>query len=90
MNEKATPKAHGITCSERTLTVLSGIVSIEGFTEESIIMKTADTGLSISGHGLHVDKFDAETGDLICSGRVDAIVYFELKGRKDGRRRKVF
>ena len=72
-------KTHGISCSERTATVLTGIEAIEGFDEENIVMKTADMGLSIRGHGLHIDKFDADTGDMICSGTVDAIIYFETK-----------
>lgn len=72
-------KSHGISCSERTATFLTGIESIEGFDEESIIVKTSDTGLSIRGHGLHIDKFDAETGDMNCSGTVEAIIYFDIK-----------
>ncbi len=80
-------KSHGISVSERTATVLTGIVSIEGFDETNIVMKTQTDGLSIQGHGLHVDKFDSDTGDMICSGTVDAIVYYDIKRRGDKKRR---
>lgn len=84
----ALKKSHGISVSERTATVLTGIVSIEGFDESNIIMKTEKDGLSLQGHGLHVDKFDAETGDMICSGTVEAIVYYDIKKRTDKKRSK--
>ncbi len=82
-------KSHGISISERTATVLTGIVSIEGFDESNIIMKTETDGLSLQGHGLHVDKFDSETGDMICSGTVDAIVYYDIKRKSDKKRRGI-
>ncbi len=78
--------SHGVSVSERTAVVLTGIESIEGFDEENIIMKTKTDGLSIQGHGLHVDKFDSDTGDMICSGTVDAIVYYALKKSPEKKR----
>ncbi len=67
--------------------ILTGIESIEGFDEENIVMKTVSDGLSIQGHGLHVDKFDADTKEMICSGILDAIVYYDLKKRTDKKHR---
>lgn len=84
----ALKKSHGISVSEREAIVLTGIVSIEGFDESNIIMKTEKDGLSLQGHGLHVDKFDAETGDMICSGTVDAIVYYDVKKHTEKKRSK--
>lgn len=82
-------KNHGISCSERCALVLTGIESIEGFDEENIVMKTVSDGLSIQGHGLHVDKFDADTGEMICSGTVDAIVYYDIKKKSEKKRRGI-
>lgn len=79
--------SHTVSISERTAILLTGIESIEGFDEENIVMKTSSDGLSIQGHGLHVDKFDADTGELICSGTLDAIVYYDLKKRSDKKHR---
>ncbi len=79
-------KSHGVSVSERSALVLTGIESIEGFDEENIIMKTHSDGLSIQGHGLHVDKFDSETGEMICSGTVDAIVYYDVKKTSEKKR----
>lgn len=77
-------KAHAISLCERRALVLTGIRSIEGFDEENIIMKTADDdGLSVQGKELHVDKFDADTGDMAVSGVVEAIVYYDVKKRRD-------
>lgn len=84
----ALKKSHGISVCERTATVLTGIVSIKGFDETNIIMKTEKDGLSLQGRGLHVDKFDSETGDMVCSGTVDAIVYYDVKKRSDKKRSK--
>ena len=85
MEEK---KSHGFSVIERKSVVMTGIVSIDGFDEENIIMKTDDDGISLQGHGLHVDKFDADTGELYCSGTVDAIVYYDAKRRMGRHRRR--
>ena len=78
-------KSHGISICERRATVLTGILSIEGFDEENILMKTAEEeGLSIQGHGLHVDKFDSDTGDMTVSGLIDAVVYYDMKRKRTG------
>ena len=70
---------------ERRAMILTGILSIEGFDEENIIMKTAeDDGLSIQGHELHVDKFDSDTGDMTVSGTIDAVVYYDIKRKRSG------
>ncbi len=76
-------KTHGISICERGAVVLTGILSIDGFDEENIIMRTAEEdGLSIQGHELHVDKFDSETGDMTVSGKIDAVVYYDIKRRR--------
>ena len=36
-------KTHGISCSERTATVLTGIEAIEGFDEENIAKKIKES-----------------------------------------------
>ncbi len=78
-------KTHGFSVCERRAAVLTGILSIEGFDEENIIMKTTDEdGISIQGHGLHVDKFDSETGDMTVSGMLDAVVYYDVKHKRSG------
>lgn len=80
-------RTHAISLCERGALVLTGIQSIDGFDEENIIMRTSDDdGLSVQGRALHVDKFDAETGDMTVSGSVDAIVYYDVKKRRDRKR----
>ena len=77
-------RTHAISLCERSALVLTGIQSIEGFDEENIITRTSDDdGLSIQGKSLHVDKFDAETGDMAVSGSIDAILYYDVKKRRD-------
>ena len=78
-------KTHGISICDRHAMVLSGILSIEGFDEENILMKTVEEqGLSVQGHELHVDKFDSDTGDMTVSGMVDAVVYYDIKRKRTG------
>ena len=43
-----------------------------------------EDGISIQGHGLHVDKFDSETGDMTVSGMLDAVVYYDVKHKRSG------
>ncbi|NLM56507.1 MAG: sporulation protein YabP [Clostridiales bacterium] len=72
-------KEHSISLRDRSKASLSGILSIDGFDENNIIMRTCNGGLTIQGSGLHIDRFDSETGDMTISGTVDAIAYFEVK-----------
>ena len=76
-------KKHGIIISGRKSATLTGIESIDGFDDQSIVMKTVADVLSIQGSELHVDKFDASTGDMTVSGNIDAVVYYDVKKKPD-------
>ncbi len=54
---------------------LSGIKNVISFDEETIELDCVLGTLVIKGIGLHIQSFEAETGDLSGEGRVNAVVY---------------
>ena len=54
---------------------LSGIKNVISFDEETIVLESVLGRLVIKGMGLHIQSFEADTGDLLGEGKVNAVVY---------------
>ena len=60
----------------------SGVFEVTGFDETQIEAETAAGLLLIRGEKLHIDSFDAGSGELVMTGRVDGFVYTEKKPKQ--------
>ena len=65
--------------SRRRISV-SGVEDVDSFDECDMILQTTMGTLSIKGEGLHINKFNVETGELIIDGDVDEVVYHDETG----------
>lgn len=54
---------------------VSGVSEVTGFDETQIEAVTAAGFLLVRGSALKIEGFDADTGDLTLTGRVDGLVY---------------
>ncbi len=54
---------------------ISGIKDVVSFDEETIILESVLGRLVLKGSGMHIQSFDAQTGDLLGEGRINAAVY---------------
>ena len=59
--------------------MLTGITEVLSFDAELVILATKQGKLTIKGHELQVIRLDVEKGELEFSGRVDSMIYSEIK-----------
>ena len=77
---KLQPKTpHRLTMEERRSLSVSGVMDIERFNEEEVVVATELGLLSIKGQGLHLNRIDVEEGELSVEGELDSLSYEEQR-----------
>lgn len=85
-------EAQNIIIEGRRKISVSGVCDVDSFDECDIVLQTNLGTLSIKGEGLHINKFNVETGELIIDGDVDEVVYHDETafGKKSSLLSKLF
>ena len=73
-------KSHRIELSERKTLRITGVKDVHSFDEQEILLETELGMLLIRGSKLHIDRLTIERGETDVDGRVDSLIYTELKG----------
>lgn len=68
---------HCISIDEREKIVVTGVIDVLSFDEESIIMDTEQGMLILRGEHLHVGKLNLENGEVCVDGLVESLEYSE-------------
>lgn len=68
---------HHIHLEERGTLSISGVMEVESFDEESIVLSTSQGGLVVRGSNLHIEELSLDGGDLKVEGAVDSLTYEE-------------
>jgi sporulation protein YabP len=76
--------AHNIIMESRKNLTVSGVMDVDSFDEESVIVFTEQGELTIRGHNLHINKIDVDAGDLSMEGEIDSLSYSEGQPQKGG------
>jgi sporulation protein YabP len=71
-------KLHSIIVENRNKTVITGVVDVESFNDNDIIIVTHSGGLRIKGKNLEIGKISVESGDLEMTGTVTSLHYSDL------------
>ena len=66
---------------------LSGITEVGALTDEQITLSSSLGEIAIEGHGLKIESFSCDKGDLVINGEFDGVYYF---GRKDSGEKRGF
>lgn len=74
---------HRITLEERGTLSVSGVMEVERFDENEIIMSTSRGTLAVRGEELHIEKLSLDGGELRVEGSVDSLLY-EDDGERHG------
>lgn len=89
--EKKVLKAqHNIIMENRRNLTISGVMDIDSFDEETVVLFTEDGELTIKGENLHINKIDVDSGDLLMEGLVDSLAYSDNQQQKGGFFAKLF
>lgn len=68
-------KNHSVIVENRHDLILTGIIDVISFDEETIISDTEMGILIIRGNNLHVSKMDLEKGDMAIDGDIISLTY---------------
>ncbi|WP_099204473.1 YabP/YqfC family sporulation protein [Scatolibacter rhodanostii] len=69
------PKNHVLTIHNREKLMATGIVRVDFFSDELITAQTDIGQLNIKGKSLHIETLSAETGDMLVTGKTEAVSY---------------
>ncbi len=80
MEDNKQIKKHQLSLSDRKEAKLTGIRDVRSFDDHEIILETDLGILMIRGTELHMGRLTLEKGEVDITGRVDNLIYSELKG----------
>ena len=81
---------HNLIMENRKTLTITGVMDIDSFDEQTVIVFTEHGELTIKGRELHINKIDVDTGDLLMEGEVDSISYSDNQPQKGGLFSKLF
>lgn len=74
---------HKVTLVEREMLDVTGVINVEKFTDESVILETQQGLLNINGEKMHMKQLDLEGGVISVEGIIKSISYLERTEVKD-------
>lgn len=80
MEDNKQVRKHLLNLNDRKEAQISGVRDVRSFDDHEIILETDLGILMIRGSELHMGRLTLEKGEVDITGRVDSLVYSELKG----------
>ena len=74
-----TGKSHKVLLANRKNGAFSGVIDVLSFDISEILLETELGMLLIKGEDLHVNRLSLEKGEVDIEGRIDSLVYSEVK-----------
>lgn len=72
-------KSHKVLLVNRKSGSFSGVVDVLSFDVSEILLETEMGMLLIKGEDLHVNRLSLEKGEVDIEGRIDSLIYSEVK-----------
>ena len=66
---------HNIILEGREKLSISGVLDVQSFDEEQVLLETVRGMVVVRGQGLHVERLQLEAGELIVEGELGLIEY---------------
>ncbi|ADL06897.1 sporulation protein YabP [Thermosediminibacter oceani] len=76
MDEKKSTK-HRLTLQDREILEIDGVLNVEKFTDEDIILSTEKGMLNIKGEKMHMKQLNLDQGLIVVEGFVKMLAYTE-------------
>lgn len=70
-------KKHTVYIENRKKINISGVINVDSFNDNDIILQTVLGMLVIKGTELHIIKLSLDVGDLLLEGNIDSFIYSE-------------
>ncbi len=81
-NQGQRPHNLHLTCREALQ--VSGVSEVLSFDETGVLLRTALGTLSVGGEELRVTHLDTDHGDVQVTGKINAMLYVDQVGKKQG------
>lgn len=72
---------HRVTITNREQVVVEGVIHVEKFDDEEIVLETDLGMMALRGEDLHIKQLSLESGQLVVEGVVRTVEYLEDGGR---------
>jgi len=73
--ERKSRKVHNVVLYNRRQMTVSGVVRVDNFNENIIVLITESGQLTVEGFTLHISRLSLETGDMNIDGDITGLFY---------------
>lgn len=77
--KKPGPAPHSLVVENRERLTATGVTDVGSYNDQVIETNTGEGQLVIRGEGLHIDRLNLESGELIVTGRILSMAYAESR-----------
>ena len=77
MAEATDEVRHDVMIKSRKKLEMSGVSDVVSYDDKEILAQTKGFGVTIEGDSLKIERFNCDTGELIVSGTINGLFYFE-------------
>lgn len=83
-------RRHHLIMENRKSLTLTGIVDVDSFDEQTVVLITDIGELTVKGSSLQIKGFSVESGELSLDGEIDSLAYQEINRTNGGFFSKLF
>lgn len=76
------PKTQNLILENRQKLSVSGVIDVESFNDESVIVDTELGVLIVHGEDLHINKLNLDNSELVIEGEIASCEYSDREGTK--------
>ena len=88
--KRETKVPHNLVMEDRQTLSVTGVLDVDSFDEENIIVDTSQGELTINGTELHITRLSVETGELNVTGQILGLNYNDTHPKQGGFFGKLF
>jgi len=81
----AIEQRHQLNLSNRGLLSIEGVLNLESYDQEQVILQTGIGILEVKGENLHVQQLSLDQGKVIVDGSISSLVYSDEFKKKKGK-----
>ena len=73
--ERKNRKIHNVVLYDRKQMTIAGVVRVDNFNENIIVLATENARMTVEGESLHISRLSLETGDMNIDGSITGLFY---------------
>ncbi len=83
-------QAHNAIIENREKIMFSGVLDVISFDETELEISTSLGELTIRGQMLNIESLNRDTGEMLVTGKIDELAYFDKKPESKGFIKRIF